>query len=313
MEPIQRSLQKMMTEDRFQKRLQAMKEELFENEDVRKFLEENQGNVTMTMVNQQMSKLYEYGQASKKCEKCPSLGECINTLPGYAPTAKIRNESIELDYRPCPRQEQAVKSRKLEKLIQSFHMPKDIVQANMADLKMDFAGRYDAIEAAEAFISQYEKGKSVKGLYLFGQFGVGKSYLLGAIANELAERKQASSLMVYAPEFFREMKQSLADKTVDVKMDALKEAEILLLDDIGAESMSSWIRDEILGPILQYRMNEKLPTLFSSNFNFEELLHHLTYSQRGEKEDMKARRIMERIEYLSEPVQVSGPNLRSRK
>ncbi|MDI5788502.1 hypothetical protein PO124_09190 [Bacillus licheniformis] len=40
----------------------------------------------------------------------------------------------------------------------------------------------------------------------------------------------------------------------------VKSTPILMLDDIGAESMSSWVRDEVLGAILQHRMSQQLPT-----------------------------------------------------
>ena len=36
-----------------------------------------------------------------------------------------------------------------------------------------------------------------------------------------------------------------------------------MIDDIGAESMTSWIRDDVLSVILQYRMQEQLVTTFS--------------------------------------------------
>ena len=35
-----------------------------------------------------------------------------------------------------------------------------------------------------------------------------------------------------------------------------------MIDDIGAESMTSWIRDDVLSVILQYRMQEQLVTFF---------------------------------------------------
>jgi primosomal protein DnaI len=138
---------------------------------------------------------------------------------------------------------------------------------------------------------------------------VGKSYLLGAIANELA-KKQISSMIVYVPELFRELKSSIGDSTLNEKVEALKNEPILMMDDIGAEAVSSWTRDEILGPVLQFRMLENLPTFFTSNFDFKGLEHHLAYSQRGEEEKLKARRILERIRYLSEPIEVDGPNRR---
>src|SRR5690606_35180330 len=131
----------------------------------------------------------------------------------------------------------------------------------------------------------------------------------GAIANALAE-KGIPSMIIYVPEFIREMKQAIGNNTLNEKVDAIKTIPILMFDDIGAESVSSWVRDEVLGPILQYRMLEKLPTFFTSNFNLDDLEHHLTYSQRGEEEKVKAGRIMERIQYLSEPVKLDGPNRR---
>src|SRR5699024_10790260 len=94
------------------------------------------------------------------------------------------------------------------------------------------------------------------------------------------------------------------------KLEVVKKTPILMLDDIGAESMSSWVRDDILSPILQFRTQENLPTFFTSNFNFQQLQHHFTYTQRGEVEQMKAARLMERIQYLTVPIEVNGRNRR---
>ena len=79
-----------------------------------------------------------------------------------------------------------------------------------------------------------------------------------------------------------------------------------MMDDIGADAMSSWIRDEVFGVILQYRMQEQLPTFFSSNFSMQELEKHLSVTQRGESEPLKAKRIMERIRYLTKEIQMTG-------
>ena len=134
---------------------------------------------------------------------------------------------------------------------------------------------------------------------------------LGALANELAQRR-IRTVAVYVPEFLREMKQSIQDQTLNEKIDFVKNAQVLILDDFGAESMSAWTRDEVLGTILQYRMAEQLPTFFTSNFSYEELEHHLTYSQRGEKDVVKAARIMERIRTVSKAVKLNGENRREK-
>ena len=107
------------------------------------------------------------------------------------------------------------------------------------------------------------------------------------------------------------MKQAISNDKVGPKLDEVKRAPILMIDDIGADSMSAWIRDEVLGVILQHRMQEQLPTFFSSNFNMDQLEQHLSVTQRGDEEPLKAKRIMERVRYLSREVWVIGENRRN--
>lgn len=309
MEKINQTLKRLASHENFQKRFAQMREDTLANPDVRDFLRKHQQDITEEIIEKSLMKLYEYTQQSRYCHKCESLEACTNMMKGYHPELILTRSSIDLRYDRCPRKIMEDEKRKNEKLIKSLHVPKDILNASFEELEHD-EERIDAVQKAAAFLLKYEQGKPVKGLYFYGKFGVGKSYLLGAIANKLA-KKQISSMVVYVPELLREMKSSIADSTLNEKIDALKKEPILMLDDIGAEAMSSWTRDEVLGPILQFRMLESLPTFFTSNFDFQGLEHHLTYSQRGEEEKMKARRIMERIRSLSEPVMVGGSNRRN--
>jgi primosomal protein DnaI len=220
--------------------------------------------------------------------------------------------SIEVRHTPCQLYVMDRQQKEREKLIRTHHIPKEILSASFADLDTD-AERIEAIEAIIEFCMTVEPGKSgTKGLYFYGPFGVGKSYMMGAAAKKLAERGIAS-LMVYTPDFFREIKDALADNTVQEKIVVLKEVPVLILDDIGAETLSSWARDEVLGAILQYRVSENLPVLYTSNYTYDELEEHLAYSQKAGIEQLKAMRIMERIRYYTEAYKVDGINRRVRK
>src|SRR5690625_6268764 len=81
-----------------------------------------------------------------------------------------------------------------------------------------------------------------------------------------------------------------------------------MIDDIGAETQSAWFRDEVLGSILQYRMMEKLPVFFTSNYSLEQLEKQLSKTTRGGVEKVKAGRIMERIRQVSKEVSLFGDN-----
>jgi primosomal protein DnaI len=308
MEKINDTLKRLAGKGDFQKRYEMQRRETLNNPDVQAFLESHEEEITADMINKSLIKLFDYAQQSKECNQCPSLEGCKNIMKGYHPRLVIERGSIDLHYDKCPRKVMDDEKRKNDKLIQSLYVPSDILHASFDSIYKD-DDRIDAVQKAASFLMSYRPDSKQKGLYFFGKFGVGKSFLLGAIANELAKKK-VSSMIVYVPEFLREMKSSIADSTLNDKIAAIKKVPVLMFDDIGAETMSSWTRDEVLGPILQYRMLESLPTFFTSNFDFHELEHHLSYSQRGEEEKMKARRIMERIKYLAEPVLVEGPNRR---
>lgn len=309
MKKIDSTIQKLANSQGFQERYEHMKNEILQHPEVRLFLNEHSSRISKSMVERSLTKLYEFISQSKNCRNCTTLATCQNIIQGYEPKLVLKGNLIDIHYEPCEKKRLDDEQKKASKLVKCLYTPKELLEASLSDIILDSPSRIKAAQKIEMFLETYELGKKMKALYFHGPFGTGKSYLLGALAHELSERNIAS-LIVYVPEFLREMKQSLGDHTLNDKMEALKNAQVLMLDDLGAENVSSWVRDEVLGPILQYRMHEHLPTFFTSNFNFEELFNHLTYTQRGEEEKIKAGRIIERIRYLAEPVLVDGANKR---
>ena len=134
-------------------------------------------------------------------------------------------------------------------------------------------------------------------MYLSGSFGSGKSYILSALLNELSN-KGYKTVNVYYPSLLKTLKASFNDSNYDDILNEIMDADILLLDDIGAENNTSWSRDEVLGTILQYRMDNDLTTFFTSNFTIEELESVLS-DTKNDSDEIKARRIIERIKYLT--------------
>ena len=80
-------------------------------------------------------------------------------------------------------------------------------------------------------------------------------------------------------------------------------------DDLGAEAITPWSRDEILCPILQHRMDNNLTTFITSNFSLTNLEQHLAQTKDG-VEVVKAKRIIERIKFLTEEKEMISKNMR---
>ncbi len=310
MEPIRETMKRVVNAPSFSERYDAMKKEVLEHPGVVEFLRVNDEEIDEKTVEKGMGKLYEYIDQSHDCNKCADLGNCINHLKGFEPNLVLERGNVGIAYTKCRLKTVHDNKRQASSLIHSMYMPKEVMEARIENFELDDR-RLPAFRAVDEFLERATGPDDLpeKGLYLHGKFGTGKSYLLSAVANELAEIN-VKTVLVFVPEFMREMKQAIGDHTLQEKIDYVKRADVLMLDDIGAEAMSSWTRDEVLGTILHYRMAEKLPTFMSSNFSYSELAHHLTYTQRGEKEDLKAARIMERIRALTVPVALVGENRR---
>ena len=244
----------------------------------------------------------------KNCRECKNIMECKNNVNGYVYYPSVSQEVPIFSYVPCKYKKKLDKDNSYLNNVVSFDMPKDVINASMRDIYTDDDARKDVIKWLTMFIKNYQKDNNIKGLYLTGNFGCGKTYLVSAMFNELA-KKGYKVAIIYYPEFLRSLKESFnEDVSFSSRFNTIKKADLLLLDDIGAESISTWNRDEILSTILQYRMQEKLPTFFTSNLTIEELEVHLMGNDREGK--IKARRIIERIKYLTDNLVMVAENRR---
>lgn len=295
----------------FQERYNAIRNQILEHPNVQKFLKEHDDVVNKEMVERSLAKLYEYISQTSECCNCGSTEKCTNYLKGFVPKLYITQNSIDVEYERCKQKIIEDERREIESMISSMYMPKDVLSATLKDLEIDDESRVEILNYAADFVAHIKNSGELpkKGFYLYGEFGVGKSFVLGAIANELASLK-VPSVLVFVPEFLRELKNSIHDQTLQEKVDYVKQAPVLMLDDIGAESLTSWARDEILGSILHYRMSEQLPTFITSNLDYKQLEIHLAETSRGEMDVVKAARIMERIKAVTFPIRMTGRNRR---
>lgn len=240
------------------------------------------------------------------CSNCKSLHTCQNKVEGtvYYPT--IKDEKLEFNYVACKYKKKDIKQKE-EIKSKFFEMPYHIKMAKMSNIEIN-STRAKIIKWINKFYDDFKSGKQTKGLYLSGSFGSGKTYILSALLNELSKLNY-SCIIVYYPELLRSIKESFNSDDYNERINEIKKCDLLLLDDIGAETTTPWNRDEILGTILQYRMDNKKATFFTSNLNIKELENHFITSNKDE-EVIKARRIMERVKYLTDELELIGENKR---
>ena len=237
------------------------------------------------------SKLTDSACELKNCSRCKGLSYCKNAVIGHVYFPTVTKDFIEFSYKSC----KYFKEKKKNNTI-FFETPKMLMNASLSELITE-KERANILKYIKDFLKKKVNGETVKGLYLSGSFGSGKSYILSALLNELS-LKGYKCVNINYPLLLNKLKASFSDYNYNDVMEEIMTCDVLLIDDIGAENNSPWSRDEVLGTILQYRMDSDLTTFFTSNFTINELETELSETNKG-TDLIKARRIIERIKYLT--------------
>ena len=232
------------------------------------------------------------------CKNCKGLSNCKNKSNGYVYYPNNYNNTIDFNYVPCKYKKEQIKKEK-----NKMTREKELELASWDDIDKNTKARNPIIKWMINFIKNYDSSKKNKGLYLHGSFGSGKTYLIAALFNEL-KKENIESEIVYFPTLLRDIKANF--DILEGTISYLENVELLLLDDIGAENVSKWSRDEILGTILQTRMNNYKTTFFTSNYSIEDLEQHLA----NKNEEVEAARIIERIKIMTDDMELQGENRR---
>ncbi len=249
------------------------------------------------------SKLQDVLNELEHCNSCEGLHLCKNSFRGHAKIVERKEENLYFSYGPCRYQQDYLNILKMRDA-----QAHKVFQARMKDI--DMTGdkkRMEVIKWIDHFYSTYDSSKDMKGLYLHGSFGSGKTFLLSALLHELEITKHVSILIVYFPEVLRMLKDDW--ELYEVKIKQYQTVDLLLLDDIGSEKVTEWGRDEVLGTILQYRMDHSLPTFFTSNRNLKELEKYLADTGRT-IDTVQSRRIIERIKQQAFVMELTSENRR---
>lgn len=156
-------------------------------------------------------------------------------------------------------------------------------------------GQREAFQAAREFAKEYIEGKNDgTGLILIGGVGSGKSHLASAIINAvvdyvhipdgIAERscERAVVGIPYCGAYFvgtvsllEQLRSSYdSDGGILQIMEKCKKAELLVLDDLGAEKPSDWTRERLF-EIIDYRYNDCSPVVITTNADIQELRRNM--------------------------------------
>jgi DNA replication protein DnaC len=183
------------------------------------------------------------------CPKCNGSGWAPTEIPG-----KVRR---------C----ECLETARVERLLAQARIPKRYEHCDLDSyLTNNDKTQRNAKEFVKHFIEQYPMVDS--GLLFLGPCGVGKTHLAVALLKQVIMQKGDSGLFYDFRDLLREIQASWNPISQTSEMEVLRpvmETKVLVLDELGANKPTDWVRDTI-AYIINSRYNDKSLTIFTSNY-----------------------------------------------
>ena len=145
-------------------------------------------------------------------------------------------------------------------------IPRRYQHCQLSNFEQTVDSLREAHRRARAFVDAFPAVD--KGLLLRGRHGVGKTHLAVAMLREIIATRGARGYFYETRELLKLVRDTFATAG-ESEMDVLRpvlDADILVLDDLGAEKTSEWVQ-ETLGLVVNTRYSERRPTIFTTNLD----------------------------------------------
>ena len=152
-------------------------------------------------------------------------------------------------------------------LLEAAHIPRRYSECSLSNYHPEKGNgsQLSAFNYADRFVREYPAVD--RGLLLMGSVGVGKTHLSAAILRGLIERG-VRGLFYEFGSLLKEIQNSYnpISQTSELKVLAsVFEAEVLVLDELGASKATDWVRDTMM-QIIKTRYNDRRLTIFTTNY-----------------------------------------------
>ena len=246
--------------------VKEMEDEVFSNLKAVKYL--RQLGMNDDVIRNNITKIYDFAVDMKNCKDCKGLKYC-NKDPKYiVSSVTYKNGIVDRNIIPCKKY---LEFTNFKKRLVAFDFPEEWLENTIAGdvsnirskAKMQILARYNA--AIE--------NKQGNWVFVKGSIASGKTFYLATLCVDAARNGTFENIFfMNVPERFKELADLAFSKNpkFNDEIEKYKTADFLVFDDFGNEFKSDFVRDNILFPILSYRVKNKLFTMFTSNYTIED-------------------------------------------
>ena len=288
------------------KKKETLVQQLMKNPHVLAWLKKHQKDEQF--VYDHSGRFQDWCKRKEACENCKGLDFCRQDQKGVLLDlyldGMLMNQLTYCDYYKQREASYAHRKYFVQQDMLEHYLLIDIADIDLTKESLEYKHAYAKV------IKILKNGVHEKGAYLWGKPGAGKSWLAAGMCNFYAKQKHRVAF-VNVPKLISELKMLFHEPDVmEQRLRKISNADVVVFDDIGGESVTAWSRDDILLPLLDARMEKHRLTIFTSNYSMEELKQRLCNTSSKSSEPVAAERLLERIRALSCEIFIKGETRR---
>jgi DNA replication protein DnaC len=162
--------------------------------------------------------------------------------------------------------------RRQARRIALARIPERYAHCTLEEYIPNYAGNNKALSGAlvqaRNFVKAYPLDTYGNGLLLTGSIGVGKTHLAVGILQALVAERGATGLFCDYRDLLKQVQNSYNRSVEATELEVLRpvfEAEVLVLDELGAAKPTDWVWDTV-AHILNTRYNDRRTTIITTNY-----------------------------------------------
>jgi DNA replication protein DnaC len=215
--------------------------------------------------------------------------------------------------------------RRAQRRIEAAHLPERYLHCTLEDFDTQFPSADRslsmALNIAKNFVDGYPVATDRTGLMFVGTPGLGKTHLAASVLRGLIVERGVRGLFVDYRDLLKQVQNSYDPRVSATELSILKpvfEAEVLVIDDLGASKPSEWVFDTV-AHILNTRYKDRLTTIVTTNYANQpetgrEVLAQMNDAQRVMSDrtlgDRVGNRVLSRLQEMCVVVEMRGVDFR---
>jgi DNA replication protein DnaC len=160
-----------------------------------------------------------------------------------------------------------------ERRLAAAHIPDRYRYCTLDSFEPSYRGANEtvrtALVTARRFVDEYPVDTAGKGLMFVGSVGLGKTHLAVGVLHRLVRERGARGLFCDYRELLKNIQNSYNPQVRTTELELLKPvfaAEVLVLDDLGAQKPNDWVWDTV-ALVLNSRYNDRQTTIITTNYS----------------------------------------------